>query len=244
LIAGAVIYGVQTGISRRYLFDLMAFSAPLGIFLGRIANFVNGELPGRQVDASYPLAVKFPTEIYRWPYEAIAKLPGLEEVVEKLGHSKEKWGELLSQSGSQDIAKADVGKILVDIVAAIQNGQSEVTQMLAPLLEWRHPSQLYEAVAEGLVVFILLFILWYKPRRPGVISACFLIFYSIARIICEQYRLPDVQIGFELFELTRGQWLSLVTMFIGFSLLIFWSRSGSLPTSGWGQGRSVHLHRR
>jgi prolipoprotein diacylglyceryltransferase len=56
--------------------------------------------------------------------------------------------------------------------------------------------------------------------------------------------MPDVQIGFELFGLTRGQWLSIVTLIIGLMLLVFWSRSGSLPTSGWGKGRSVNLHRR
>jgi phosphatidylglycerol:prolipoprotein diacylglycerol transferase len=244
LIVGAILFGINQGISRRYLFDLMAFGAPLGIFLGRVANFVNGELVGRPVEEGAPLAVKFPTDIYRWPYEAADKLPALSEIVEKLGRTGEPWSELLAKSPTDDVAKAEVGKILVDIVSAIQSGQTQLTEMLTPMLVWRHPSQLYEAVGEGLLVFILLFILWYKPRRPGVIGASFLIFYSVGRIVSENFRMPDVQIGFELFGLTRGQWLSILTLVIGLILLVFWSRSGSLSTSGWGRGRSVSIHRR
>lgn len=87
----------------------------------------------------------------------------------------------------------------------------------------RHPSQLYELGLEGISLFILVW--WYarKPRPEGQVSAVFLMGYSLARIITECWREPDVQRGFLAFGwLTEGQLLS-IPMFI-FGLLLWWTK--------------------
>ena len=88
---------------------------------------------------------------------------------------------------------------------------------------FRHPSQIYEAILEGLVLFILLLFLWNKKifSRPGKLSSIFLIVYSIFRFITEYFRIPDEQIGYLLFNLTIGQLISLVSFTIGLSLYFF-----------------------
>lgn len=83
----------------------------------------------------------------------------------------------------------------------------------------RHPSQWYEFGLEGVGLFLLVW--WYasRPRRPGAVSAVFLIGYATCRIIAECFREPDVQLGFVAFDwLTMGQLLSLPMLFIGIGL--------------------------
>ena len=81
----------------------------------------------------------------------------------------------------------------------------------------RHPSQLYEAIFEGIILFILL--LHFRNKnflaKPGLISGLFLIFYSIFRFCIEFFRVPDEQIGYLIFNLSMGQIISLVFIMIG-----------------------------
>ena len=87
----------------------------------------------------------------------------------------------------------------------------------------RHPSPLYEAALEGLVLFIILFTLYKKTnlrKYPGAISGLLCVFYGVFRIFCEQFRQPDAQIGFlTSWGLTMGQLLSGIMVVIG--LVIF-----------------------
>lgn len=88
----------------------------------------------------------------------------------------------------------------------------------------RHPSQLYEAALEGLLLFILLNILVRLEavrNRPGVLTGVFLIGYAMARIISELFREPDAHIGFLLSVTTMGQWLSAPVLVLGLSVIIF-----------------------
>lgn len=132
------------------LTDLVAPVVPIGIFLGRLANFANDELWGRVTDVAW--AIRFPNGGY---------LP-------------------------------------------------------------RHPSQIYEGILEGLVLFVLLNILW-KIRRcrecNGFISGMFLLGYTVSRMIVEQFREPDAQIGFLWQGLTMGQILSSPFFIIGLYLI-------------------------
>ena len=132
-----------------YFLDLISLSAPIGIFLGRIANFINSELYGTKTD--FFLAVIF----------------------EK-----------------------------VDSVS-------------------RHPSQLYEAFFEGIILFILLNFIYkkYINHKPGVLSALFLIFYSIFRFIIEFTREPDVHLGLVFMELSQGQVMSILFFVVGLIIL-------------------------
>ena len=87
----------------------------------------------------------------------------------------------------------------------------------------RHPSQIYEAILEGLFLFIIINYLAFKKKlmaRSGYISGMFLIFYSIFRIISEFFREPDIQIGYFFNYLSLGTLLSIITLIFGF-LIIF-----------------------
>ncbi len=85
---------------------------------------------------------------------------------------------------------------------------------------YRHPSQLYEAAFEGIILFLLLLYFWSKDylKTPGKLSALFLIFYSIFRFIIEYFRSPDEQLGYLIFNLTMGQLLSFLFFITGFFL--------------------------
>ncbi len=87
---------------------------------------------------------------------------------------------------------------------------------------YRHPSQLYEAFFEGIILFIILIIFKNKGfmRIPGFISGLFLFFYSIFRFIIEFFRMPDEQLGYLFFNLTLGQIISFIFLSLGIYLII------------------------
>ncbi len=88
----------------------------------------------------------------------------------------------------------------------------------------RHPSQLYEAFTEGLLLFIILWVLSQKKRTRGYISALFCIGYATARSFCEIYRVPDAQYGYFFGFLTMGQILCIPMFILGFGVL-YWGRT-------------------
>ncbi len=88
----------------------------------------------------------------------------------------------------------------------------------------RHPSQLYEATLEGLVLFLVVWIYSVKPRPAGAVSGLFLMGYGLARFIVEFFREPDSYLGLQLFDLSRGQWLSIPMILFGLGLYIWGQR--------------------
>ena len=92
----------------------------------------------------------------------------------------------------------------------------------------RHPSQIYEAVLEGLILFFIMFFFTKKNYilKPGLISSLFLIFYSLFRFFVEFYRAPDEQLGFVLFNFTMGQVISLI--FFCFALYLFSTKKNEI----------------
>ena len=84
----------------------------------------------------------------------------------------------------------------------------------------RHPSQIYEALLEGIILFFILFFFIKKNYllKPGLISSLFLIFYSSFRFLVEFFRVPDEQVGFIYLNLTIGQIISLIFLSFGFYL--------------------------
>ncbi len=154
-IAGVIIaafcFAHKFGFKFLAITDLVALYAPIGIFLGRLANFVNDELWGRETDVAW--AVRFPSGGY---------VP-------------------------------------------------------------RHPSQLYEAFLEGIVLFIVLNLLWRNNtvrQKSGIISALFVLLYGTFRIAMEQFRQPDAQLGFFFGNLTMGQLLSAPLIAVGIWILL------------------------
>lgn len=224
--------------------ELMTLVAPPGLALGRLANFINGELLGRVVaqpgEPAPRWAVKFPQEI---------------------GSGHRPWSELdastrlrLAELVAPHAPPAARGQP-IDLVAGyqqvvehIQRGGAlgrELATDLAPLLTARHPSQLYQAVVEGLLLGVVLWAVWYRPRAAGVIAATFLITYGVGRIATEYWRLPDAHLQVQrVLGLSRGQWLS-AAMVVGGIALLAWvhhrvrrRRSRGEPVTtygGWGR---------
>ena len=150
VIVAAILFTYKRKIAFWSFTDLVCCAAPIGLFLGRIANFINGELFGRVAD--------------------------------------EPWAMVFPRGG--------------------------------PLA--RHPSQLYEAMLEGFVLFLIL--LWLRQKisvrsRPGMTSGVFLVGYALARSISELFREPDTLFGIMVWDTTWGQWLSLPMALFGVYLV-------------------------
>ncbi len=146
-VIAVMAFAWKRGISILSLGDLTTAVAPIGLLLGRMANFINSELWGRVADPSLPWGVVFP------------------------------------------------------------NG--------GPLP--RHPSQLYEAGLEGIVLFLILALMIRGGalKRPGLILGSFILFYAMARIVSEFFREPDPQLGFLWGGMTMGMLLSVPMILAG-----------------------------
>ncbi len=155
MMVSGLIFSIKCKAPFFELADIGALAAPLGLMLGRIGNFINGELYGR------------PTN-----------LP---------------WGMVFPGGGN---------------VA-------------------RHPSQIYEALLEGPVLFSILWALRTRVKLPGEVLAVFLMLYGVFRFVAEFFREPDAQLGFIFHGLTMGQILCFVMTASGVALWLYiQSRSG------------------
>lgn len=212
-----------------YLFDLIAFAAPLGLCFGRLANFVNGELYGRACDTSYKLAVQFPQEI-AGDWQRAGNADGAKKYQALMAELPAKYLPPMDDQGGVDIHKLD------DLGQAAKS-DPQLAEILHRHLTARHPSQLYAAAAEGLLLFIVLFLVWRKPRSPGLIAGLFGILYACARVSDELFRMPDAQFiqGEKLPLVTQGQLLSFFVFAVGVALVVISARSSGKKLGGWGK---------
>lgn len=242
VILASALYAKRHKVNWLHLGDLTTLGGGIGIFCGRVANFINGELAGRTVQSNISWAVKFPSDLYRWIGSERARLSGLTDVVKDFNVTPETWTQWLHQiaagggtgGSASSAARAQISATLEQVIAAVQSGNAAVAAKLQPFLEARHPSQLYEALLEGLLLFVVCLIAWRKPRKPGVIGGIFLTTYSLVRIFGEQFRMPDAHIGFEVFGLTRGQILSIFMFFASATFLWWAARRPVDRIGGWG----------
>ena len=95
----------------------------------------------------------------------------------------------------------------------------------APGLALRHPSQLYEALGEGILLFVILWNLRKRIQTPGAMLALYLIGYGTARFIIEFFRQPDAQLGFIFLTFSMGQILSSLMILAGIILLIYYKKT-------------------
>jgi phosphatidylglycerol:prolipoprotein diacylglycerol transferase len=239
VMIAATYFGMRNKLPALHLIDLATLGGCIGIFFGRIANFINGELLGRVAETPIFFAVKFPQEILAWPSQAPGKLSALGAVVERLGVSSSTWQTWLSQPA---LYYTSIENTLYQIISRIQDGDAALKISLAPFLSARYPSQLYEAILEGLFVLVVLVWVWRKPQKPGVIAATFGITYSLVRIVGEAYRLPDAHIGYQMFGLTRGQILSAVMALGMTTLLLYALKKPGTKIGGWLNGRTKNIN--
>ena len=185
--------------------DIVVTVTPPGIFFGRIANFINGELYGRTTEENLPWACKFPSEIRDWDL----RNPQFSNRYDELFAALSKFG--VTTYGQ--------------IVTAIRSGHENVTLTVSAYLSPRHPSQLYAALLEGLIPLIYLqWRFWHNDneKRPaGRITGEFLSLYALVRILGEFFREPDAPL---IAEITRGQFYSCFLLIAGILLILWVSR--------------------
>jgi phosphatidylglycerol:prolipoprotein diacylglycerol transferase len=195
LVLFTLYYSRKHKISWTNLGDNLCVTAPIGLFFGRCANFINGELYGRP--STVPWAVQFPKTLF-------------------------------------DAGNGDQAQRVLDLAAKVQppvpgtetlEGVIQVAQsddrfaeVLRTVITPRHPSQLYEALVEGVLLFLILWLVRTRMRQPnGVITGLFLGLYAIGRIIVEHWRHPDSgMIGM----FTRGQFFSFFLVALGFAFIV------------------------
>lgn len=242
----AVFFARRHNLDWRHLGDLVGLGGPLGIFFGRCANFINGELFGREAAPWWPWPVKFPGEMYLWLKHDREKniadlasgpdlLGGMTDAVKAVGANLDQWSSSITQVRNSAMARQYVQSMINNVIQAIESGNEAVRSALGPHLTPRYPSQLIEAVLEGLFTFAVTFLFWRKPRKPGVAGSVWLTTYLLVRIVGEQFRLPDAEIGYQIFGLTRGQVLSFGMLTIAVGLLIYTSRRDVPVVGGWGK---------
>lgn len=244
IVVAAWLFARKYGIPTLYLLDLVCICGPIGIFFGRIANFINGELVGRPIQSFVSWAVKFPTDILSWTVADKDKFLALTNVYQQLGGSPDQWKTWVESMAFNHEAKNAVYSFMNRIIEETHKHNGMVLSALEPLLTPRHPSQLYGALLEGFAVFVILFLMWRTPKKLGVIAASFGVLYSISRVADEFYRMPDAHIGLQLFDLSRGQWLSIALAVISLILGILWTRTVTIICPGWGRVASIKLSRK
>jgi len=242
-----------------HILDLAVLGTPLGLFFGRLANFINGELFGRAADPSFSLAVKFPQETERWltTLSRAGKLKELNEKLLDLTNAVALFGQERAVRWTQDVNRwndklqtwvangsipdqkpplpSEIYPTIQQLIVGTQQGDSHAQALikaLGPALTARHPSQLYQALLEGLALAIILILVYLKPRKPGVLSGVFVSVYGILRIVAEFWREPDAHLGLQWLGLTRGQWISMVMLIGGPVLIIISSRRKVEPMGG------------
>lgn len=208
-----------------HVLDITCLLAPFGLLFGRIANFINGELLGTIVagpgQPSPWWSVKFPQEL-------------LSDHAPQLG--EQQIDRLRTLMNDHALPGDTETRVIQRIIEKIQNGSQETADQLAPLLAARHPSQLYQAFAEGVVLLLVLWTIWAKPRVPGVVGCWFLMVYGVLRVLTEIWRLPDDHLRVQtLAGLSRGQWLSVLMILVGAALLLVITKRGnpSDKLGGW-----------
>ncbi len=194
-----------------HAFDLVALMCPAGLMFGRIANFINGELLGR---IHSPPGIPGPWWTVQFPSELLEHSPTLTPEQTTRLHALVETVAPGATTGGPRAMRAGLARLVEN--AAAFKGQ------LSDLLSSRHPSQLYQAAAEGLVLGAVLWLVWsIRGARQGVVGAAFLVTYGLLRILTEFWRLPDAQFVTDgrIYGLSRGQWFSVVMVAAGLLML-------------------------
>jgi len=185
-------YAWRHKLSWTNLGDNLVVVAPIGLLFGRCANFINGELYGRLT--TVPWAMLFPKEL-----------------LEGTNASEADRALLAAQRIDPSLTTPEA------IVSALHNSP-RLREVIRPILTPRHPSQIYEALLEGVLLFTILWCVRTRTRQPdGVLTGLFFVCYAIFRIVVEYFREPDASLiaGF-----TRGQFFSLFLIAIGLAFII------------------------
>lgn len=211
LVIFAWFYSRRYQLSWPALGDGLVVVAPIGLFFGRVANFINGELFGTRAD-SLAWSVKFPGAVFSRACEESANYDAVMRVAIESSE-----GEMQAKL----ITAFDTGFGGEQALTAAVRASDLVKSAIEPFLYQRHPSQLYEAIVEGLLIFIILMGLRLRfAKLPnGFLTGLFFILYGAGRIFVEKFRVPDSELVWDIF--TKGQFYSIFLLFAGAGFIIF-----------------------
>ena len=206
LMIFTLIYARLQKVSWTGVGDGLCVVAPLGIGFVRIANFINGELYGRAAHG-VSWAMKFP-ETLRYNGRATEAVRNCSELAPEMEQIK-----------FQGTHSEVVGQKLSYLIEKSRDDE-QLLNRLGEYMQARHPSQLYEALLEGLVLFAILFVTRVKfPKLAnGMLTGMFFLFYAIFRIIVENYREPDRGQAL-VWSLTKGQFYSIFMVVAGLAFI-------------------------
>ena len=224
LVIFTFFYARKHRVSWTALGDGLCVVAPIGLMCGRLANFINGELYGR-VASGVAWAVKFPSAFGDMKAPEAARF---DSALLAAAEVDPRFAEVLDRISGDPLVAGDHSAYFNALLAA--NRESEkVSAAIAPFLEPRHPSQLYEALLEGGLLFTILWMVRVKyPNAPhGMLTGLFFGLYATFRIVAEQFREPDAAWVIEG-TLTQGQFLSLFMYGFSACFLIFAFRKRQL----------------
>jgi phosphatidylglycerol---prolipoprotein diacylglyceryl transferase len=197
----SLYYARRHKVSWTNLGDNLVVAVPIGLFLGRCANFINGELYGRI--ANVPWAMQFPKELLEPANAAEAEraLAACQQIDPSLGS--------------------------IEAIAEAVRTNPQIATALRGILTPRHPSQLYEAVLEGIVLFAILWFVRTRARTPnGFLTGLFMICYAVFRIVVEYFREPDAAL---IGMFTRGQFFSFFFVALGIGFIVIARRHPTCP---------------
>ena len=197
-----------------HLLDVAAFIVPPGLMLGRFANFINGELWGKSIPNA--MQINPPWWSVKYPEEVMMEHIDVSSLSTHIG-------------GDQTLRQ--------QVVEAIRGGDKIAIETIVPQLTAWWPSQLIQAIAEGPILLAILILVWWRPRKPGIVSGCFLLSYGTLRVFTELFRQADEGVSL-VFGLQRGQLLSIGMVLIG-AILIIWCRQRAANTIGGFNKRQV-----
>ena len=198
--------------------DAVAFVVPWGLMFGRLANWVNGELPGRTLPESMQAnppwwSVKYPNDL-----QYLKTVPAQLEPLRELAPATE---------------RASDGSFITWVVATAYDHAStaheQVVCTITPVLTAYYPNNFLQALAEGPCILIVMWLAWLAPRRAGTISGIFFATYGVLRYATEQFREADspvIALGF----LTLPMLLSITMVAVG--VMFFFLARKSEPIGG------------
>ncbi len=217
-----IIWGRRKKIPVLHLFDMGVLCVTPGLFFGRIANFINGELWGK------PLPHTLQTNPPSWS----VKYPN--EITAVWLQSPEQHSQKLDQLEPLRTTVVGGDSFYQSLVNEMYAGNQTVIESVQPLLTAWYPSQLFQAIAEGPLLLFVFVVIWWKPKKSGILASTFLVLYGAARIVTELFRQPDENVAL-IAGLSRGQLLSVGMIIAGILMFIFVSKTTTNKYGGFGQ---------